>query len=200
MAGVPDFARVVGKTLDRYRAEVLDASDDLALLLARHAAGDALDDRRTLPGHVTTSAIVLDRAGEHVLLVFHRALGRWLQPGGHWEADPDFPVADPASSPLAASAAREVREETGIASLALHPWHAGSAVPVDVDTHAIPANPRKGEPDHVHFDIRFAFVAPAGARLKAQEAEVTGVAWRPLAELAAICPRAHRRLAAFSRR
>jgi 8-oxo-dGTP pyrophosphatase MutT (NUDIX family) len=195
MAGVPDFARVLGETLDRYRAEVLDASDDLALLLARHAAGDALDDRRTLPGHVTTSAIVLDPAAEHVLLVFHRALGRWLQPGGHWESDPDFPAADPAFSPLAASAAREVREETGIASLVLHAWHAGSAVPVDVDTHAIPANPRKGEPAHVHFDVRFAFVAPPDALLQAQEDEVSGVAWKPFGDLQPICPRAFRRLA-----
>lgn len=186
------FASLLATTLDQYQAEVADESDDLALLLERLAAGDALDDRRTLPGHVTTSAIVLDPAGDRVLLVFHRALGRWLQPGGHWEPTPST-APPPALSALAASAAREVREETGIEGLVLHPWHAEPAVPIDIDTHPIPAHPR-GEPAHWHFDLRFAFVAPPGALLTAQEDEVSAVAWKPVGALDPICPRAFRRL------
>lgn len=184
--GEPSFRERLGRVLDAYRADVADDSDDLALLVARHAAGDALDDRRTLPGHVTTSAIVLDLAGEQVLLVFHRTLRRWLQPGGHWEPAPSF----------AASALREAMEETGVGPLPLHPWHGNRAVPLEIDSHPIPANDRRGEPAHVHFDLRYAFVADAGAALKPQQDEVTAVAWRPLDELAAIAPRSWRRLQA----
>lgn len=178
------FASLLARTVERYRAEVADDSDDLDLLLGRLAAGDALDRRDTVPGHVTTSAIVLDETGQGVLLVHHRALGRWLQPGGHWEPAPGF----------LDSAAREAREEAGVANLLLHPWHPDAGLPIDIDTHPIPANPRRGEPPHWHFDVRFAFVAPRDTVLAAQEDEVTGVAWRPLSELAAICPRVHRRL------
>jgi 8-oxo-dGTP pyrophosphatase MutT (NUDIX family) len=185
----PAFRLLLARAVERYVAEVADKADDLALLRARLAAGDALDRRTTHPGHVTTSAIVVDATGRSVLLVHHRATGRWLQPGGHWEPAPS----------LAASAGREAREETGLRDLRLHPWHPDDGLPIDIDTHAIPANPRRGEPDHVHFDIRFAFLASGGEPLAAQEAEVMGVAWRPLAELAAICPRAHRRLMALPR-
>lgn len=179
------FVAALRQAVDAYRQMVADGSDNLALLLERMAAGDRLDDRRTFPGHLTTSAVVLDRAGGSILLVLHRATGRWLQPGGHWEAAPDF----------AASARREAEEETGVRDLVLHPWHAAhGGLPVDIDTHAIPARPAKGEPNHWHFDMRFVFLAPDPAPLVAQADEVAAAAWRPLPELASICPRVTRRL------
>jgi 8-oxo-dGTP pyrophosphatase MutT (NUDIX family) len=183
------FASLLACAVERYVAEVADETDDLTLLRARLAAGDALDRRTTYPGHVTTSAIVVDPSVSTVLLVRHRALGRWLQPGGHFE---------PADS-LLASAAREAQEETGLTKLRLHPWHGEADLPIDIDTHPIPANPRKGEPDHFHFDIRYVFAAPADSVPSGEEAEVTAVAWRPLSDLAAICPRVHRRLVAKPR-
>lgn len=179
------FAAELARVVAAYRATIADASDDLALLLERMAAGDALDSRRTFPGHLTTSAIVLDPSGRDVLLVHHRATGRWLQPGGHWEAAEAF----------VASARREAEEETGLGGLALLGWHGPhGGLPIDIDTHAIPARPDKGEPDHWHFDMRFVFVAPRGGVLAAQVEEVADAAWRPFADLAAICPRVHRRL------
>ena len=90
------------------------------------------------PGHLTASAWVVDEAREHTLLMHHRKLDRWLQPGGHVDGNPD----------LLASALREAREETGLSQL----------VPVspeifDVDRHWIPE--RKAEPGHWHYDVRF---------------------------------------------
>lgn len=179
------FAAELQRVVDAYRRRIADASDDLSLLLERMAAGDRLDDRRTFPGHLTTSAIVLDPPGRHVLLILHKATGRWLQPGGHWEPAPDFCV----------SARREAEEETGAAGLVLHPWHAGhQGLPIDIDTHAIPARRAKDEPDHWHFDMRFVFLATPQARLVAQAEEVSAAEWRPVAGLAAICPRVTRRL------
>ncbi len=57
--------------------------------------------RETLPGHVTASAWIVDPARTQVLLLHHGKLNRWLQPGGHWEEDPD----------LLSAALREAREE-----------------------------------------------------------------------------------------
>lgn len=97
------------------------------------------------PGHITASAIVL-RSGRsatnpEVLLVFHRRLERWLQPGGH---------VDPDDVDVIAAARREVVEETGIAT------DAPTSL-VGLDVHEIPA--RRDEPRHYHHDLVFRFDA-----------------------------------------
>ena len=38
------------------------------------------------PAHFTASCLVIDTAGERVLLTLHAKVGRWLQFGGHIEA------------------------------------------------------------------------------------------------------------------
>lgn len=91
-------------------------------------------------GHVTASAIVARPDGSEFLLIHHRKLGRWLQPGGHTE-DADASAFD--------AALREAREETGIASF---DRPIGEEI-LDVDVHAIPAHKR--DPAHSHFDVRY---------------------------------------------
>ena len=181
-----DFASRLRSSVDRYRMDVAVDDDDLIHLLAAMAASHRLDDRRTYPGHVTTSAIVVTADLAAVLLVHHRALDRWLQPGGHWEPAATF----------WASALREAEEETGVEGAILHPWHGGRDVPIDIDTHAIPLRVERAEPSHWHHDLRFAFVADAGAPLRPALGEVIQAAWQPFEMLATICPRVHARLLA----
>jgi 8-oxo-dGTP pyrophosphatase MutT (NUDIX family) len=95
------------------------------------------------PGHITASAVVLAPDLQHVLLVYHARLRRWLQPGGHVEPQ-DTTVQD--------TARREVLEETG---LALDASSAPTLVAVDV--HEIPETP--AEPFHLHHDLMFHFTA-----------------------------------------
>lgn len=110
-------------------------------------------------GHLTASAWVLDASGTRVLLMHHRKLNRWLQPGGHADGDPD----------LQAVARREVEEETGLADLSL----SESGI-FDLDIHRIPA--RGDFAEHDHFDVRFLFKAPESAQLVANH-ESYEVAW-----------------------
>jgi 8-oxo-dGTP pyrophosphatase MutT (NUDIX family) len=123
------------------------------------------------PGHVTCSACVLDAKGDHVLLLHHARLGRWLQPGGHAEPGDVTPLA---------GALRELREESGIEGPAPLSGRAGSAL-ADVDVHEIPA--RGAEPAHLHFDLRYAFAADRDAVLQIS-AESTALRWVAVDRLA----------------
>lgn len=135
------------------RARILD-------FIARHP--DPFD-RRIAEGHLTGSAFVVSAAGDRVLLLRHRKLGRWLQPGGH---------ADPGEKSGEEVALREAVEETGLLGLALH---ATAPRPLDVDVHEIPA--RGGEPAHLHLDLRYLCVAPGGADLRRAAEESDELRW-----------------------
>jgi 8-oxo-dGTP pyrophosphatase MutT (NUDIX family) len=94
-------------------------------------------DQRLGPVHVTGSAIVVGPRG--VLLLKHKRLGLWLQPGGH---------IDPGETPWQA-ALREAVEETGLDLAFAGPVDA-DGVPelIHVDVHA-------GGRGHTHLDTRY---------------------------------------------
>jgi 8-oxo-dGTP pyrophosphatase MutT (NUDIX family) len=176
---ITDFLAALGPLVERYRAEPGEADERLALLRWQIAARHALDDRRTMPGHVTTSAFVVSPDHAQVLLIHHRTIGRWLQPGGHYEPADTFWE----------SAAREAVEETAVHGLQLHPWQAGGDLPFVIDSHEVPGKAARGETDHVHHDLQYLFVADPALPLVAQEDEVHGARWSPLGDLAEISPR-----------
>jgi 8-oxo-dGTP pyrophosphatase MutT (NUDIX family) len=164
----------------------------LAATLSRHAPADAeeaaslrriLDfvgrhphpfERGIREGHLTGSAIVVSAGEDRVLLLHHRKLDRWLQPGGH---------ADPGETRGEDVALREAREETGIEGLLLHP---SAPRPLDVDVHAIPA--RGPEPAHDHLDLRYLVIAPRDAALVPSEAETRELRWAGWDEVEALRP------------
>lgn len=129
-------------------------------------------DRRIEEGHLTGSAFVVSSAGDRVLLLRHKKLGRWLQPGGH---------ADPGERSGEAVALREALEETGIFGLTPH---AEAPRPLDVDVHEIPA--RGDEPAHLHLDLRYLFVAPEAAALTRAAEESDALRWFGWDELGAL--------------
>jgi len=123
-------------------------------------------ERDCWAGHITGSAWLVNQAGSHVLLTHHRKLERWLQLGGHSDGEADTLLA----------AKREAQEESGLAVTVLDP------IPIDLDVHMIPA--RKDDPDHYHFDVRFAFRS-VGSEDFAVSAESLDLAWVPIADLSA---------------
>ena len=111
-------------------------------------------------GHLTASGFVLDASRTRVLLLHHGKLHRWLQPGGHGEGELDPRLI----------ALREIEEETGLTDLAPLP----DERILDVDVHLIP--PRATEPGHPHLDLRYGFLAKAGALARLSD-ESTDLRW-----------------------
>jgi 8-oxo-dGTP pyrophosphatase MutT (NUDIX family) len=173
-AGHPDLAPSADPSRSAARVETarLDTAaprrdrERILSLLADHGA--ALADRRTAPGHLTGSALVVDAALSRVLLLLHAKLGRWLQPGGHADGDHE----------LAGVALREASEETGIEGLSV-------LVPaVDVDIHTVDHGDALGE--HLHLDVRFVVVAPDGA-VEHGNHESLALRWVAPDEVGALC-------------
>jgi 8-oxo-dGTP pyrophosphatase MutT (NUDIX family) len=126
--------------------------------------------RTCAPGHLTASALVVDPADGRFVVLHHRKLRRWLQPGGHADGDAD----------LAAVALREATEETGLAGLAVR------TPAVDLDIHEVqPA----GEPAHLHLDLRFVVTAAPGSAAAGPppgNPESLAARWVTLADLDAL--------------
>jgi 8-oxo-dGTP pyrophosphatase MutT (NUDIX family) len=94
-------------------------------------------DERYGPVHVTASGVVVGPRG--TILIKHRRLHRWMQPGGHIE---------PGETPELA-AVRECIEETGLP--VEHP--SDGPILIHLDVH----DASKG---HTHLDVRYLLVAP----------------------------------------
>lgn len=129
----------LGITLEQVRARTpIDAAEEASIAgFVRHverlvAAGADPFDERDDPVHITGSAIVIGPRG--TVLLEHRRLGMWLQPGGH---------VDPGENPWDA-ARREAAEETGLDVV----FHDGRIELVHVDVHA-------GGRGHTHLDLRY---------------------------------------------
>lgn len=155
--------------LKRYRthhAEESDLVDRWESFITTH---DQCFQRPCLPGHITTSAWVVSPAVDRVLLVHHRVLDMWLQPGGHAEGESD----------VLSGAMREVVEETGLGSAKAvevdgHAWL------LDIDIHRIP--PQDDMPAHDHYDARFLVVADPEEPITVSE-ESHDVRWFDLVEI-----------------
>lgn len=123
--------------------------------------------RQLAHGHITGSALIINPAADRVLLLHHRKLDKWLQPGGHADGDEN----------IRRVAEKEAFEETGLKSLRL----AGPAI-LDLDIHRIPA--RKNEAEHLHYDIRYLFTADPEEPLR-MNAESKELGWFLLKEVPA---------------
>lgn len=121
--------------------------------------------RDHLPGHITGSAFVVNPSKSRVILLHHKNLGRWLQPGGH--ADGEGNVLQ--------VALRELEEETGIGQATLI-----SKGIFDLDIHLIPE--RKGFQAHFHYDVRFLFEADDQTQIIVSD-ESHDVLWVALEEI-----------------
>jgi 8-oxo-dGTP pyrophosphatase MutT (NUDIX family) len=160
--------------LDQLRAyATADAAEDghrEAMMRLLERGEDAFSRGHFEPGHFTASCYIVDGEGR-LLLHHHRRLNRWLQMGGHVEAQESPDLA----------ALREGSEESGLRDLV----NAGRGI-FDLDIHPIPA--AKGEPDHQHFDIRYLARTASPDAVIVDRVESNDLAWVSLGRAAELMP------------
>lgn len=130
-----------------------------------------LKSRKNFVGHFTAAAFLVSKDTKRVLLLEHKTLKKMLQPGGHMEVFDTDPLA---------TAYRELNEETGIKAEAVQYRclvPAKLLVPFDIDTHFIPKNTKKEEPDHYHHDMRYLFTVEHEAAVKIDKSESNSYEW-----------------------
>jgi len=146
--------------------------EEAYLLLTRRLLKEKGEDafsRAAKDAHITASSWIVNPEHTHVLLVHHKGLNMWCQPGGHCEEG---------DRNTHASAFREAREETGIKKL-----KPVSPEVFDLDVHTIPNNKAKGEKSHLHHDVRYFFETEMDHEIAAQEDEVNEVKWFALEDV-----------------
>lgn len=163
-----DHRRQLCEELIRYRQTHPEREDVAQRILDFVRSTPDCFCRSHSAGHITGSAWLLNPDGNKALLTLHRKLGRWLQPGGH---------ADGCSDTLA-TALREATEESGISGIS-----PAQREIYDVDIHSIPARPQAGEPEHLHYDIRYLLRAPHEQFALSDESDA--LAWWSMNDIAA---------------
>ena len=122
--------------------------------------------------HLTSSGLILNETMDKMLMVHHNIYRTWTWTGGHADGDED----------LEAVALREAREETGLAQVRLLLGDMASLDVIPVFGHV-----KNGSyvSAHLHLNAAYLLQANEGEGLAVKPDENSGVAWAPLAEVAA---------------
>lgn len=150
--------------LARYRTPYIEEAGMVARARRFVAQHPDCFNRELMHGHVSGSAWVINPARDRVLLLHHRKLERWLQPGGHADGEADIHRV----------VMQETAEESGV-DIA-HIRLLDEAI-FDVDVHVV--HESEHDPRHTHFDIRLLLEIDDRLPLPGND-ESHQVAWVPL--------------------
>src|SRR5690606_5730449 len=129
-------------------------------------SGENITSRKNLPGHITTSAVIINKH-HHVLHIKHKFLNKWLLLGGHCEpTDTTFMEAQKKQASHRSDSQAFFRKTCRLISISMksHPVHTKKS-------------------KHWYADFRFLFRLRKDHRLHLQQKEVVNDAWLPLEKM-----------------
>lgn len=120
--------------------------------------------------HITSSAFVVNKKRDKVLMVYHNIFKAWSWTGGHADGDDD----------LLHVAKKEVKEETGVKNI-----KPISNDIISLDIIPVKGHIRKGKfvSPHLHLSIAYLLEADENEELVVKPDENSGVQWIPLSKI-----------------
>lgn len=144
--------------------------NDKKILLSCIEAFDDILTRNNEIVHITSSAFVVNKTREKVLVVHHNIYNSWSWTGGHADGEED----------LLAVAIKELKEETGVKNIQ----------PITPQIFSMDILPVVGHlkreqyvSAHLHLSIAFLVEADEREVLIVKEDENSGVKWIPIEEM-----------------
>ena len=163
-----DIKNIIIQYLEYYPEEKEKLAQLLKLVNDNTNNSSNLFNRKNFQGHITASGFIYSIKERKLLLLEHKALKRFLQPGGHVEL---------VDSEIIDTAKREIFEETGLKNLDIVSVSDDINIPFDINTHFISANMKKEEDEHYHHDFRYLFTIDKIKHVKLEYNESTGYKW-----------------------
>lgn len=120
--------------------------------------------------HMTSSAFVINKSRDKVLMIYHNIYNSWSWTGGHTDGDND----------LLKVAIKELEEETGVKDIKILLSSIFSLDVLQVKSHI-----KKGMyvSPHLHLSVAYLIEANEEEKLVVKEDENSGVKWIPIDKL-----------------
>lgn len=158
------------KQIKNYEPQTEKEKEDKEVILDFMKNNDNCLLRDNKIAHFTTSAWIVNKKRDKVLMIYHNIYNSWAWVGGHADGDSD----------LLHVVKKEIEEETGVKNIKqLYDGIYGINI-VTVDAHI-----KRGKQvnSHLHFDVEFLFEADEKERIRIKEDENSNVGWVPLKEV-----------------
>jgi ADP-ribose pyrophosphatase YjhB (NUDIX family) len=146
-----------------------EEKDKEVILYCTEIFADVLT-RNNPVAHFTSSAFVVNRAKDKVLMVHHNIYNSWSWVGGHADGEED----------LLAVALQELKEETGVKNV-----HPVSSDIFSLDVLTVLGHTKRGNyvSPHLHLSVAYLIEADENDRLIVKADENSGVKWLPFEEI-----------------
>lgn len=124
--------------------------------------------------HFTSSAYIVNKTKDKVLMIYHKIYDSWAWTGGHNDGDSDFLKV----------AIKEAKEETGLKNINIITNNIFSIDVLTVNGHI-----KKGQyvSCHLHLNLTYLLEASEDESLVVNEEETKGVKWIPIDKLDEYC-------------
>jgi len=143
---------------------------DKAVFLKCLGAFEDVLTRKNVIAHLTSSAFVVNKTKDKVLVVHHNIYNSWSWTGGHADGEED----------LLTVAIKELKEETGVNNI-----HLVTPGIFSLDILPVLGHIKRKEyvSPHLHLSVAFLIEADENDVLRVKEDENSDVKWIPLEEL-----------------
>ncbi len=160
--------------LERYTPFNEQEDMDRGLIISELKNNDSVYTRKSLNGHMTASAWIVNGKRDKVLMAFHNIYNSWAWTGGHADGDEE----------LLNVAVKEAIEETGIEHIKALNKDIFSVEIIPVSGHEKRAHYVSS---HLHYNVTYLLEASEDDELSIKEDENSKVGWVPIAELSDYC-------------